>query len=105
MDFEEKIDAMRTTLELAIHDIEAQRTNTQEMRAAMQETRAAMQESRAAMQETRAAMQDMRISIQELRMLSEHQHESIQALMKISGELVQTVTVHDKRIGAIEGRI
>lgn len=91
MDFEEKIDAMRTTLELAIHDIEAQRTNTQEMRAAMQETR--------------AAMRDVRISIQELRMLSQHQHESIQALMKISGELVQTVTVHDKRIGAIEGRI
>ena len=32
MDFEEKIDAMRTTLELAMHDIEAERANIQELR-------------------------------------------------------------------------
>ena len=98
MNFEEKIDAMRTTLELAILDIEAQRAGMQEMRAAIQELGAAMREERAAMREERAA-------IQELRMLSADQRESIQGLMKISGELVQTVTLHDKRIGAIEGRI
>jgi hypothetical protein len=70
MDFEEKIDAMRTTLELAIHDIEAQRA-----------------------------------SIQELRMLSADQYENIQALMKISSELVQTTQSHERRISGIEGRI
>ncbi len=34
MDFEEKIDAMRMTLELAIHDIEAQRVAIEAQRAA-----------------------------------------------------------------------
>jgi hypothetical protein len=76
MDFGEKIDAMRTTLELAILDIEAQR----------------------------AGMQELRASIQDLRMLSEHQHESIQDLMRISGDLVKVAEAHDKRIGVIEGR-
>jgi hypothetical protein len=70
MDFEEKIDAMRTTLELAIHDIEGQRA-----------------------------------SIQELRMLSANQYENIQALMKISSELVQTAQIHERRIAGLEGRI
>ena len=32
MSFEEKIDAMRMTLELAMHDIEAERANIQELR-------------------------------------------------------------------------
>ena len=31
-DFKEKIDAMRTTLELAMHDIEAERTSIRELR-------------------------------------------------------------------------
>jgi hypothetical protein len=34
MNFEEKIDAMRMTLELAIHDIEAQRASIEELRLA-----------------------------------------------------------------------
>jgi uncharacterized protein YigA (DUF484 family) len=76
MDFEEKIDAMRTTLELAILDIEAQRAGIQELRA----------------------------SIQDLRMLSEHQHENIQDLMRISGDLVKA-EAHDKRITVVEGRL
>jgi hypothetical protein len=70
MDFEEKIDAMRTTLELAIHDIEAQRAG-----------------------------------IQELRMLSADQYENIQALMKISSEMVQTTQSHERTISGLEGRI
>ena len=98
MNFEEKIDAMRTTPELAILDIEAQRAGMQDMRAAIQDLSAAMQDER-------AAMQEVRVSIQELRMISADQRGSIQALMKISGELVQTVTIHEKRIGAIEGRL
>jgi len=68
-DFKEKIDAMRMTLELAIHDIEAQR-----------------------------------VSIQELRMLSANQTDNIQALMKISGELVETARSHERRISGLEGR-
>ncbi len=97
MNFEEKIDAMRTTLELAIHDIEAQR-------AGMQEVRASIQELRMVSERQHESIQELRGSVQELRMLSEHQHESIEGLMKISGELVQAVTLHDKRIGVIEGR-
>jgi hypothetical protein len=83
MDFEEKIDAMRTTLELAILDIEAQRAGMQEMHGAVQEIRGA---------------------IQELRMLSAAQHENIQGLMKISGDLVKVVDSHSSGIGALEGR-
>jgi hypothetical protein len=62
-EFNEKIDAMRMTLELAIHDIEAQRAG-----------------------------------IQELRMLSANQYDSIQALAKTSGELVETARNHERRI-------
>jgi hypothetical protein len=77
MNFEEKIDGNRTTPELAILDIEAQRTSMQELHA----------------------------GVQELRLLSAHQHESIQDLMKISDNLVKSVLARDRRIGAIEGRI
>jgi hypothetical protein len=69
MSFEEKIDAMRMTLELAMHDIEAQRA-----------------------------------AIQELRMLSASQYDSINALSKISGDLVQTAQAHDQGISGLEGR-
>jgi hypothetical protein len=41
MDFEEKIDAMRMTLELAIHDIEAQRADTESLRGSIRELREA----------------------------------------------------------------
>ncbi len=98
MDFEEKIDAMRTTLELAIHDIEAKRAGMQEMHAAMQEVRISIEE-------LRLLSAHQHESIQELRMMSEHQRESMQDLMKISGQLVQAATLHDRRIGAIEGRL
>jgi hypothetical protein len=57
------------TLELAMHDIEAQRA-----------------------------------AIQELRMLSASQYDSINALSKITGDLVKIADSHDRRIGAIEGR-
>jgi hypothetical protein len=55
------------TLELAIHDIEAQR-----------------------------------VSIHELHALSAHQSENIQALMKISGDLVETARSDERRISGLE---
>ena len=43
--------------------------------------------------------------IEELRIASASQYESIQALMKISSDLVRTAEIHERRITAIEGRI
>ncbi len=76
-DFLEKMEAMRMTLELAVHDIEAQRTS----------------------------MEAMGGKIEELRIASASQYESIQALMKISGDVVRTAEIHQQRLNGIEGRI
>ena len=90
MDFEEKIDAMRNTLELAILDIEAQRSSTQELRLLSENQHRSIEE--------------LRGSIQELRLVSESHGESIQGLLKISERLVHAVDSHSTRIGALEGR-
>lgn len=83
MDFEEKIDALRMNLELAFHDIEAQRARNEELRASIQE---------------------LREGIHELRAASADQKESIQLLAKISGDLVTTAQAHERRISALEAR-
>ena len=75
--FLEKMEAMRMTLELAVHDIEAQR----------------------------ARFDAMGEKIDELRVASASQYESIQALMKISSDLVRTAEIHERRITSVEGRI
>jgi chromosome segregation ATPase len=90
MDFEEKIDAMRMTLELAIHDIEAQR-------AAIQEQRAAVQEQRVAIQEQRVATQALGANIAEV-------NENSQVLMKACENLLKTAEIHERRITGLEGR-
>jgi hypothetical protein len=76
-DFLEKMEAMRMTLELSIHDIEAHR----------------------------ASIEAMGEKIKELRIASASQYESIEALMKISSDLVRTAEIHERRLTGIEGRI
>jgi hypothetical protein len=83
-EFLEKMDAMRMNLELAIHDIEAQRARFDAMGEKIEELRA---------------------GAQELRVASQSQYESIQALIKISGDLVRTAEIHEHRLNGIEGRI
>jgi chromosome segregation ATPase len=97
MDFEEKIDAMRMTLELAIHDIEAQRAAIQEQRAAVQEQRVAIQEQRVAIQEQRVATQALGANIAEV-------NENSQVLMKACENLLKTAEIHERRITGLEGR-
>jgi hypothetical protein len=43
--------------------------------------------------------------IEELRIASASQYESIQALMKISSDLVPTAEIHERRLTSVEGRI
>jgi hypothetical protein len=43
--------------------------------------------------------------IEELRLASASQYESIQAMMKISSDLVRTAESHERRLNGIEGRI
>jgi hypothetical protein len=76
MNFEEKIDAMRMTLELAIHDIEAQR----------------------------ASIDAQRASIQELRELAALDRDAIHELVGIAQSLVVTAQSHERRITGLEGR-
>ena len=83
-DFQEKMEAMRMNLELSIHDIEAHRASIEAMGEKIEELRA---------------------GAQELRIASQSQYESIQALMKISGDLVRTAEIHEHRLNGIEGRI
>ena len=90
MNFEEKIDAMRMTLELAIHDIEAQR--------------ASIDAQRASIEAQRASIEAMGVQIEGLRLVSTAQYESIQGLMTISAQLVQTAQAHEQRISGLEGR-
>lgn len=81
MNFEEKIDAMRTTLELAMLDLEALRGRTEALHERMEEQHA---------------------NIESLRIASASQYDSIQGLMKITDQLVTVVRVHDGRLSRLE---
>ena len=83
MDFEEKIDAMRMTLELAIHDIEAQRASIEAQRASIEAQSA---------------------SIRELRDLSAHQLETARVLMSATENLLAQAHNHEQRITGLERR-
>lgn len=104
MDFEEKIGAMRTTLELAILDIEAQRAGTQELRAGIQELRIVSERQNEGIQELRGSFQELRGTLQELRMLSESQYGNVQSFIKVTGDLAALADSHERRISAIERR-
>jgi hypothetical protein len=91
MDFEEKIDAMRTTLELAMHDIEAQRANIKAMGVKIE-----------GLYET---SQVLLKATQNLVTTANSHQDDLQTLKKISGELVRTAESHEHRISGLEGRI
>jgi len=90
MDFEEKIDAMRMTLELAIHDIEAQRASIEAQRASIEAQRASIEAQSA--------------SIRELRDLSAHQLETARVLMSATENLLAQAHNHEQRITGLERR-
>jgi chromosome segregation ATPase len=91
MNFEEKIDAMRMTLELAIHDIEAQR--------------ASIEAQRASIEAQRANIDSLREGVRELRDASAHQYETVEVLIKSSGDLLVTAQSHERRISTLEHRV
>jgi hypothetical protein len=83
MNFEEKLDAMRMNLELAFHDTEA---------------------LRASIEAQRTSFEAERVSIRELRLLSAHQHDTAQVLMKATENLLAKVNQHEQRITGLERR-
>lgn len=98
MDFEEKIDAMRTTLELAVHDIEANRVATAELRSAIRDLHGVVQEQQQSIREQQQ-------SFREQRFLAEADRENISQLRVIAAQLVVVAQAHDARLNSIEKRI
>ena len=91
MDFEEKIDALRMNLELAFHDIEAMGVKIEALRVAS-----------ASQYET---SQVLLKATENLVTTANRPQDELQALKKMSAHLVTLIDAHDRRIGAIEGRI
>jgi hypothetical protein len=97
MSFEEKIDAMRMTLELAMHDIEGQR-------AAIQELRMLSASQNEGIQVLATASEALLKNAERQDKNAERQEVDLRSLKKITGDLVKIADSHDRRIGAIEGR-
>ena len=97
-DFKEKIDAMRMTLELAMHDIEAQRTAIQELRMLSESQHESFQALGAASEALlkNAARQDANAARQEV---------DLGILKKATSELLQTAQIHERRISGLEGHL
>ncbi|MGA2712843.1 MAG: hypothetical protein ABSG41_07030 [Bryobacteraceae bacterium] len=91
MDFEEKIDALRMNLELAFHDIEAMGVKIEALRVAS----ASQYES----------IQVLAGASEALLKNATSQQGELEVLKKMSAHLATLVDAHDRRIGAIEGRI
>jgi dsDNA-specific endonuclease/ATPase MutS2 len=104
MDFEEKMDAIRMNLELAFHDIEAQRASIEAQRASIEAQRASIEAQRASIEAQRASIEAIGVKIDSLRAASASQYESIQVLMKSSGDLLATAQSHERRIQGLERR-
>ena len=91
MDFEEKIDALRMNLELAFHDIEAMGVKLEAVGVKIEglyETSQVLAGASEALLKNAASQQG-----------------ELEALKKISGDLVRIAEVHDRRISGLEGRI
>ena len=97
MSFEEKIDAMRMTLELAMHDIEAQR-------AAIHELRIASVNQRESLQVLATASEALLKSANRQEKNADRHEVDLRMLKKISGDLVKTAQAHEQRIAGLEGR-
>jgi hypothetical protein len=98
MSFEEKIDAMRMTLELAMHDIEAQRAAIQDLRMLSANQYESIQALGAASETLlkNATRQDANAARQEV---------DLGVLKKATSELLQTAQIHERRIAGLEGRL
>ena len=96
-DFKEKIDAMRMTLELAMHDIEAERVRIQELRMLSESQHESLQALGAASEALlkNASRQDANAARQEV---------DLGILKKATSELLQTAQIHERRISGLEGR-
>jgi hypothetical protein len=90
-DFLEKMEAMRMTLELAVHDIEAQRVSTEELRVSIRELR---ENSAVLLKSTENLLTTAVV----------HQNDP-EALKKMTGELARIADTHERRLNGIEGRI
>jgi hypothetical protein len=104
MSFEEKIDAMRMTLELAMHDIEAQRAASEAERAAIQELRMLSASQRENIQVLATASEALLKNAERQDKKADRHEVDLEALKKISGDLVKTAQAHEQRIASIEGR-
>ena len=98
MSFEEKIDAMRMTLELAMHDLEATGVKIEALRVAS----ASQHEN---IQVLATASEALLKNADRQEKNADRQEEDLRLLKKITGDLVKIADSHDRRIGAIEGRV
>ena len=97
MSFEEKMDAMRMTLELAMHDIEAIGVKIEALRVAS----ASQYES---IQVLSTASEALLKNADRQEKNADRQEVDLKALKKITADLVKIADSHNQRIGAIEGR-
>jgi hypothetical protein len=97
MSFEEKIDAMRMTLELAMHDIEAMGVKIEALRIAS----ATQYES---IQVLGTASEALLKNADRQEKNANRQAVDLRILKKISGDLVKTAQAHEQRIAGLEGR-
>jgi hypothetical protein len=96
-DFKEKIDAMRMTLELAMHDIEAMGVKIEALRIAS----ASQYES---IQVLGTASEALLKNANRQEKNADRHDVDLRILKKISGDLVKTAQAHDRRIAGLEGR-
>jgi len=111
MNFEEKIDARRMTLGLAMHDNEAQHASIQALKAAIDSLRLVSASEAESIREPRIAsagqaddIRELTAGISELRIFSAGHPDSIHGLMGISQNLVLSVQGHDGKIAKLERR-
>jgi L-alanine-DL-glutamate epimerase-like enolase superfamily enzyme len=97
-DFKEKIDAMRMTLELAMHDIEGQRAAIQELRMLSASQNEGIQVLATA---SEALLKNADLQAKK----ADQQEIDLSILKKLSGELLQTAQIHERRIAGLEGRL
>jgi hypothetical protein len=105
MSFEEKIDAMRMTLELAMHDIEAQRASIEIQRAAIQELRMLSASQHESFQVLGAASEALLKNAARQDANAARQEVDLGILKKATSELLQTAQIHERRISGLEGHL
>jgi predicted nucleic acid-binding Zn-ribbon protein len=97
-EFKEKMDAMRMNLELAMHEIEAMGVKIE----ALREASASQYES---IQVLANASESLLKNANRQGEITDRQQDDIDALKRITGDLVKIADSHDRRISGIEGQI